>query len=88
MCAKPIIVSDESRMADIVREENCGLVVPYGDEDALREAVVTLRDDPALRTALGTHGRRAYEKRYSWNLMTERLLTVYRELCGGGERTP
>ena len=31
MCGKPILVSDDSSMAGIVRQNNCGLVVPYGD---------------------------------------------------------
>lgn len=80
MCSKPIIVSDESRMADIVREERCGLVVPYGDVEGLKDAIALLRDDPELRAELGKNGRRAYEERYNWDIMEGRLLAAYREL--------
>ena len=80
MCAKPIIVNDNSSMADIVREENCGLVVPYGDVDAIRSAILMLKNDPALCKRLGENGRKAYETKYSWKIMEERLLEVYGKL--------
>jgi len=80
MCAKPIIVSDGSSMTIIVREENCGLIVPYGDVTAIKEAVLKLRNDPQLCKTLGQNGRRAYESRYSWRIMEQRLLDSYQQL--------
>lgn len=80
MCGKPIIVSDGSAMANIVREENCGLVVPYGDVAAIREAVLKLKNDLQLCQTLGQNGRRAYESRYSWKIMEQRLLDSYQQL--------
>ena len=79
MCEKPIIVSDYSSMANIVREENCGLIVPYGDVDALKEALVRLKD-VNLRQQLGSNGRRAYEQKYSWSIMQRKLLDAYAKL--------
>jgi glycosyltransferase involved in cell wall biosynthesis len=80
MCGKPIIVSDGSSMAEIVRKENCGLVVPYGDAGAIKEAMVKLKNNPELRQTLGQNGRRAYESRYSWPIMEQRLLDSYQQL--------
>jgi len=88
MCGKPIIVSDGSSMADIVREENCGLVVPYGDVDAIKEAILTLKNNPELRQVLGHNGRRAYENRYSWRIMEQRLLDSYRQLSSKVSKKP
>jgi glycosyltransferase involved in cell wall biosynthesis len=82
MCGKPIIVSDGSSMADIVREENCGLVVPYEDVGAIKLAILKLKNNPELREELGRNGRRAYEHRYSWQIMEQRLLDAYRGLGG------
>jgi len=81
MCGKPIIVSDGSSMADIVRKENCGLIVPYGDVNAIKEAILKLKNNPELYQELGQNGRKAYEARYSWRIMQERLLDSYRELA-------
>jgi glycosyltransferase involved in cell wall biosynthesis len=80
MCGKPIIVSDASAMANIVRKEQCGVVVPYGDVSALADALKTCRKDPQLRAELGNNGRKAYEERYSWAIMEERVLSGYRAL--------
>ena len=80
MCGKPIIVTDESAMAKIVRKEECALVVPYGDVPALIDVLKTCRDAPQFRAELGNNGRKAYEERYSWTIMEERVLSGYRSL--------
>ena len=80
MCGKPILVSDDSSMAGIVRQNNCGLVVPYGDVGAIREAIVKLVTNPGLREELGKNGRRAYEEKYSWTIMEKRLVDAYKRL--------
>ena len=72
MCGKPILVSDNSSMARIVRHNNCGLVVPYGDVGAIKEAIVKLRlilvygqnsekteEDPMRKNTLDNHGKQA-----------------------------
>lgn len=80
MCGKPILVSDNTAMAEIVRKEECGLVVPYGDVEVITHAIVMLKNDPVLCKHLGENGRKAYETKYSWEIMGERLLDVYRGL--------
>jgi len=80
MCKKPIIVNDRSAMADIVKEENCGVVVPYGDIKLIRDAIIRLRDDEQLRFELGKNGRNAYQKKYSWSIMEGRIINSYEEV--------
>ncbi len=81
MCGKPIMVSDGTSMVDIVRKENCGIVVPYGDIQAIKEAIVRLKNNPDLRKELGANGRKAYEQKYNWQIMEQRLLTLYHQIC-------
>jgi glycosyltransferase involved in cell wall biosynthesis len=80
MCGKPIITNDKTSMAGIVRAENCGLIVPYGDISAIKNAIIMLKEDPELCNLLGANGRRAYEQKYSWTIMEKRLLAVYERL--------
>ncbi len=80
MCATPIIVNKETTMADIVEEENCGLIVPYSDTGALKAALMRLKDDPSFSTKLGENGRLAFEKKYNWEEMEKRLINLYDEL--------
>jgi len=80
MCGKPIIVNEGAAAADKVREENCGCVVPFNDYDALKTAVISLKDNPDLRKKMGQNGRIAYDTKYNWNLMEKRLLNLYASL--------
>lgn len=80
MCEKPIIVSHGTSVDDIVKRENCGLIVPYGDVNAIKEAIITLRDAPQLRKLLGENGRKAYKEKYSWNIMESRLISLYHNI--------
>jgi glycosyltransferase involved in cell wall biosynthesis len=80
MFGKPIIVAAGTNMDRIVEETGCGIVIPYGDKSALEHALQSLASDPQLRTQLGAAGRRAYETRYNWELMRQRLLSLYATL--------
>jgi glycosyltransferase involved in cell wall biosynthesis len=77
MCGKPVIVTDGSSMSEIVRRENCGIVVKYGDLREIREAVEMLKSDHTLRETLGRNGRIAYERKYGWGIMEKRLIMAY-----------
>jgi len=82
MCGTPIVVNKGTSTANIVREENCGLVVDANNIEEIREAIIKLSDNPELCEELGANGRKAYEGRYSWKIMEQRLLALYRELTG------
>ncbi len=82
---KPAIVSDDTVMAEIVREEQCGLVVPYGDATALSRALGTLADD-ASYARLCRNAHAAFVARYNWEVMAPRLTGMYARLIGGGGR--
>jgi len=74
---KPIIWSDQPA----VREATGGLgfPVPQGDVEAMRDAMMTLMDDPELRARVGAEGRKFVVERYSWPQVWGR----YERLLGG-----
>ncbi len=80
MCSKPVLVSENTAMADIVAKEDCGLVVDSANIEEIKEAITKLKDAPELRRRLGANGRQAYEQRYNWETMRQRLLDCYRGL--------
>jgi len=82
MFSKPVLVSEGTAAADIVREVGCGLVVRYGDREGLKRALESLMLSPADCAAMGARGRRAFESQYNWNAMEPRLLDSYRDLLG------
>jgi glycosyltransferase involved in cell wall biosynthesis len=64
----------------VVSETDCGVIVDYEDTEHIKEAIIMLRDNPDLRKRLGTNGRKAFLEKYNWNIMEERLYTVYDNL--------
>jgi glycosyltransferase involved in cell wall biosynthesis len=77
LCGKPILVSGATSMAGIVEEEQCGIVVPFGDAEKVKEAILRLKNDPGLAQTLGRNGKNAYRKSYSWAIMEKRLVEAY-----------
>lgn len=86
MLRRPILVSSGTTMAQLVSKEGVGIEVPYGDNQALREAVRRLRDDPSFAESLGRRGREAFEREYSWGKNERRVREAYRRVLG--ERAP
>ncbi|MDG6223241.1 MAG: glycosyltransferase [Candidatus Bathyarchaeota archaeon] len=64
---------------DLVEEIDCGLIVEYNSK-SVREQILLLKNDPALRKKLGLNGRRAFERKYSWRLMEKKLMVMYQRL--------
>jgi len=79
MFEKPVLVSEGTLAADIVREVGCGIVVPYGDREALKRALEKLMLSSEEASAMGARGRAAFEQRYNWKAMEPILLQLYRE---------
>jgi glycosyltransferase involved in cell wall biosynthesis len=70
----PIVASDSGGIADIMGP--AGLLVPEGDENALREAIEQLRDDPELRERLGSAGRERFRKEYAIPAYADKIATA------------
>jgi glycosyltransferase involved in cell wall biosynthesis len=79
MCGVPIITNVAT---EIVNETQCGIIVDYNDIDQVRNAIVSLRDNPELRKNLGDNGRKAFLQKYNWNVMEQKLFKIYDTLLG------
>jgi glycosyltransferase involved in cell wall biosynthesis len=71
--ALPIIATDGDSMADLVRAEKLGAVVPVGDVGAVVAALVDLGSDPARRRASAERSRKVAE-RFRWSVAAEPLV--------------
>jgi glycosyltransferase involved in cell wall biosynthesis len=65
---------------EIVNETECGIIVEYNNIEQIKEAIITLRDNPQLRKRLGHNGRKAFLKKYNWDIMEQRLYKIYDDL--------
>lgn len=73
----PVIASDVDGLREVVGD--AGLLVPAEDPRALHAALVALRDDPALRTALGARGRARAAERLDIRDTIRAYEALYRE---------
>ena len=78
-CGKPIICNKGTNAAELTERLNCGLVVDFNLK-AISNAIIKLRDDPALCEKLGKNGLKAAINEYNWNVQKEKLLDVYNNL--------
>ncbi|MBY8965054.1 glycosyltransferase [Algiphilus sp. NNCM1] len=77
----PSVVTCAGEMGRVVGED-CGLVVPVGDEAALAIALTELAGDECRRVTLGKRGREKVQECYSESTMLESLAEVYRNALG------
>jgi len=76
---KPLITTNIGEVAQIVRQERCGLVIDSPDPTLLAQAITQLRD-PSLRTEMGYQARQAAETSYNWATAEANLLDVYQTI--------
>ena len=76
-CAKPVVATDNGGLAEVVVDGETGRIVPRGNVPALVSAIGAYVEDPALRTAHGSAGRRRCELNYA----IDRTAAQYLALC-------
>lgn len=79
VCGRPIICTKGTFAGELTEREKVGLVVDY-NKDAVREAIIKLRDNQDLREELGRNALRAAIKKYNWEKQKIKLLDVYKDL--------
>jgi len=85
ICGRPIICTKDTRSGEITEHEKCGLVVDYTIE-ALRAAIIRLRDSPKLCEELGKNALKAAIDKYNWAIEEKKLLMLYESLKGENKR--
>lgn len=79
VCGKPIICTKGTYSGEVTEQEEVGLVVEY-TEEALKQAIIKLRDNPGLREKLGRNALEAAITKYNWQKEEVKLLELYKSL--------
>ena len=81
-CGAPTIVSDVVGFIEDIREYDAAAVVEPGDHQEIALKLLDLLGNERRRRELGRNGRRLAEERYTWQRVTPKTLSLYRELLG------
>ena len=77
LCSKPVIVSDDSVMGEIVTHGGFGFSIRYGDVAQLRDCLLTILNDLTIAGEMGRKGRDFVKKNYNWRDIVSKLEHVY-----------
>ena len=76
----PVIASDLPSHREVIERHGCGLIVPYGDVDALADAMRRLLTDDALTERLAAGAREAWRASRTFESEFDDLLALYAKL--------
>jgi glycosyltransferase involved in cell wall biosynthesis len=76
----PMVATDIPGTNEAVYNEESGLLVPAGDDQALADAIARLFDDPALRKKLVEGASRILAEKFSWETHLAMLLGFFKSV--------
>jgi glycosyltransferase involved in cell wall biosynthesis len=83
----PIIATKTGGIPEMVQDGFNGLLVPPGDEDALRHALELILQDPVIRERLQTGARHGLDNRFLPERFSFSIRSVIGEFCPQQERS-
>ena len=84
VCGRPIICTKGTYSGEVTEREEVGLTVEYNKE-ALKQAIIRLRDDPELKERLGRNALRAAITEYNWQRQEEKLIELYKGVISSSD---
>jgi glycosyltransferase involved in cell wall biosynthesis len=82
----PVVASNVAGIAESVRDDESGFLVPQGDVEVLRDRIRRLLVDASLRVRLGRAGRARFEECFTLPTFVRKTLAVYEDVLR--ERRP
>jgi glycosyltransferase involved in cell wall biosynthesis len=77
---KPVIGARAGGVPDVINDGEDGLLVDFGDVEALAAAIDALLREPERAQTMGRQGRAKVKARYTWTHIYDRLGAVYTRL--------
>ncbi len=81
MARLPLICTNFQLWKEIIEKYQCGICVPHNDIQALKEAILFLKNNPDEANKMGENGRRAVIEEYNWKTEEKIMFSMYEELA-------
>lgn len=79
-CGTPVIAFNIGGMPDVIINELTGIIVPFGDTNALGNAILSLTFDQERREQIGRNCRKLMVERYSLAAQARSYMQLYRDI--------
>lgn len=76
MLGKPVIMCRETGFSDVVEDNGIGICIDYS-EASLEKGLESINNNIGQFRSRSEFERELYRKQYSWDIMAERLITLY-----------
>lgn len=80
-CGLPVVTTDVGGNKEVVSDDSLGIVVPFGDREALREAIAT-----SLQRSWDKEQIRRYAEQNTWDERVERLSSHFFRIAKGARQ--
>jgi glycosyltransferase involved in cell wall biosynthesis len=84
----PVVSTDAGGIPWIVRDQENGLLAARNDDAALAAAALRLLREPSLAARLAATARHDVLTRYTWPVVEQEWIRLYRDLASRGDRRP
>ncbi|MFH1903526.1 MAG: glycosyltransferase family 4 protein [Candidatus Omnitrophota bacterium] len=82
-CRTPVIVSRGCGASEVLTDGENALLVPPMSPQRIAEAVICLRNDPALWLKLSANGRQFVETNLRWDIYADKMLNLFHRILEG-----
>lgn len=79
--AVPVVATDVGGLPEIIRPFETGLLTPYGQSQAMADAVIWILDHPSEAREMATRGQAVVRREFTARQMAVRTVEVYRKVA-------
>ena len=80
---KAIVATPTDGTKEVIADEDNGLIIPFGQPQALADAVLRLHDDHALYEQCGSKARQVVAQRFDAQRVSDAVAEIYRDTLNG-----
>lgn len=82
---RPVIVTDAGGLAEAVREDKVGKIVPRATPDGISEAIIKMMSQREQFNTYAANMLQAIRYKYSWKIIADKTLSCYRDLLSASQ---
>ena len=77
----PVVATNTGGLPEIVKHNECGLLVPPRNPDALADAIIKMASDKALRARMGEFGHAFAHEEFETGRLCDRVEQIYQNVA-------